>query len=188
MIRRNLYVSAVERVLAGRGRRKDEEGGNGKRPPAPPCPSLETGKGRSGADALPTLDMARCLEEEFQEYENSHAAHLDFSGIGIGRRLLFARLRGVRGGARTEHPRYSHRQRDRHKLLLDFLGPLRGFGSGATHPMRAMRYGGFPRQATLRGLCRDAVRLSMLAEMRRTLPPSWSITCSKPDGAGWHCT
>ncbi len=74
------------------------------------------------------------------------------------------------------------------KLLLDFLGPLRGFGSGATHPMRAMRYGGFPRQAMLRGLCRDAVRLSMLAEMRRTLPPSRSITCSKPDGAGWHCT
>ncbi len=31
-----------------------------------------------GVDALPTLGMARCLEEEFQECENSHAAHLAY--------------------------------------------------------------------------------------------------------------
>ena len=32
-------------------------------------------------DALPTLDMARCLEEEFQECENSHAAHLAYHDL-----------------------------------------------------------------------------------------------------------
>ena len=58
VIRRNLYVSAVERVLATR---QQALGG--------------------GADALPTLDMARCLEEEFQECENSHAAHLAYHDL-----------------------------------------------------------------------------------------------------------
>ncbi len=80
VIRRNLYLSAVERVPAGRGRRKDEGGGNGKRLPSPPAPLSKWALG-GGADALPTLDMARCLEEEFQECENSHAAHLAYHDL-----------------------------------------------------------------------------------------------------------
>ena len=58
VIRRNLYVSVVERVLATR---QQALGG--------------------GADALPTLDMVRCLEEELQECENSHSAHLAYHGL-----------------------------------------------------------------------------------------------------------
>ena len=60
VIRRNLYVSAVERVLVTK---QQALGG--------------------GVDALPTLDLARCLEEEFQECENSHAAHLEVAEIRI---------------------------------------------------------------------------------------------------------
>ena len=100
--------------------------------PAAPWISYETtcGLPASITSGVPSLSRVPCLHGRVSMPSPSAVdlAHglPDFSGIGIGRRLLFVGLRGVRRGSRAEHPRHSDRQRD-----------LRSAGSNVVHQSRA---------------------------------------------------